>query len=196
MELTLEGKVFRRVGKPLGQLFVTLSIGWMFFEALSDFTEEFTVLPFSDWSGFGIFANLFMIMWFCLLGSVALSGLHGLHTVQISREGVRIKLGPITIRDLDVTEIKTVVRIAYKNSSRLVLLTDTAEELREKSRSFADKRKLRHQDLRMKDHARVADNVVKGYVSRNLWKNRFWMEWSSDLERELRKNLTTTIFIV
>ena len=48
----------------------------------------------------------------------------------------------------------------------------------------------------MKDHTRAADSQVMRYVARNLRKNRFWMEWSQDLEQELRKNLTTTIFIV
>ena len=48
----------------------------------------------------------------------------------------------------------------------------------------------------MKDHTRTTDEQVKGYVARSLHKNRFWMEWSEDAERELRKNLTMTIFIV
>ena len=48
----------------------------------------------------------------------------------------------------------------------------------------------------MKDHTRTTDEQVKGYAARSLHKNRFWMEWSEDAERELRKNLTMTIFIV
>ena len=77
-----------------------------------------------------------------------------------------------------------------------VLLTLTAEELRELSRSFSEKRKIRRHDLRMKDHTRTTNEQVKGYVARSLHKIRFWMEWSEDAERELRKNLTTTIFIL
>ena len=116
--------------------------------------------------------------------------------MHIGRSGVAMKLWFIPIRELDVTETKTVVKVFQNNSSRLVLLTDTAEELREKSRSFVGKHKLRQHDLRMQDHTRVSDDMVKRYVARSLHKNRFWMDWSGELEQELRKNLTTTIFIV
>ena len=198
MELNLEGRVFRRVNNPAVRILLTGWAGFMFFGALQGITDNFTELPLVGWgdSLVGIFAIFLVIIWFLFVGGFVWAGVSGLLSVHISRSGVAMKLWFIPIRELDVTEIKTVVKVNQRDTSRLVLLTDTAEELREKSRSFSDKRKLRHHDLRMKDHTRVSDDVVKRNVARSLHKNRFWMEWSEDLERELRKNLTTTIFIV
>ena len=198
MELNLEGRVFRRVNNPAVRILLTGWAGFMFFGALQGITDNFTELPLVGWGDgpVGFFAIFFVLIWFLFVGGFVWAGVSGLLSVHISRSGVAMKLWFIPIRELDVAEIKTVVKVYQRDTSRLVLLTDTAEELREKSRSFSDKRKLRHHDLRMKDHTRVSDDVVKRNVARSLHKNRFWMEWSEDLERELRKNLTTTIFIV
>ncbi|MBE6951278.1 MAG: hypothetical protein E7451_08090 [Ruminococcaceae bacterium] len=198
MELNLEGRVFRRVNNPAVRILLTGWAGFMFFGALQGITDNFTELPLVGWgdSPVGIFAIFFVLIWFLFVGGFVWAGVSGLLSVHISRSGVAMKLWFIPIRELDVTEIKTVVKVNQRDTSRLVLLTDTAEELREKSRSFSDKCKLRHHDLRMQDHTRVSDDVVKRNVARSLHKNRFWMDWSEDLERELRKNLTTTIFIV
>ncbi len=198
MELNLEGKVFRRVNNPILHILLTGWSGFLFFGALQGITDDFTELPLVGWgdSPVGIFGIFFVIFWFIFVGCFVWAGVSGLLSVHISRSGVALKLWFIPIRELDAAEVKTVVKVFQRDTSRLVLLTDTAEELREKSRSFADKRKLRRQDLRMKDHTRVSDDVVKRYVDRSLHKNRFWMDWTPGLEQELRKNLTTTIFIV
>ena len=198
MELNLDGRVFRRVNNPIVHILLTGWAGFMFFSALRGFTDDFTELPMAGWgdSPVGIFSIVFALFWFAFVGGFVWAGVSGLMSVHIGRSGVAMKLWFIPIRELDVTEIKTVVKVFQRDTSRLVLLTDTAEELREKSRSFAGKRKLRHHDLRMQDHTRVSDDMVKRYVARSLHKNRFWMDWSGELEQELRKNLTTTIFIV
>ena len=198
MELNLEGRVFRRVNNPAVRILLTGWAGFMFFGALQGITDNFTELPLVGWgdSPVGIFAIFFVLIWFLFVGGFVWAGMSGLLSVHISRSGVAMKLWFIPIRELDVTEIKTVVKVFQRDTSRLVLLTDTAEELREKSRSFVGKRKLRQHDLRMQDHTRVSDDMVKRYVVRSLHKNRFWMDWSGELEQELRKNLTTTIFIV
>ncbi|MBP3660746.1 MAG: hypothetical protein J6I89_05100 [Oscillospiraceae bacterium] len=198
MELNLEGRVFRRVNNPAVHVLLTGWAGFMFCGALQGITDNFTELPLIHWgdSPEGIFGIVFVLFWFVFVGGFVWAGVSGLLSVRIGRSGVAMKLWFIPIRELDATEIKTVVKVFQRDTSRLVLLTDTAEELREKSRSFADKRKLRHHDLRMRDHTRVSDDMVKRYVARSLHKNRFWMDWSGELEQELRKNLTTTIFIV
>lgn len=198
MELNLEGRVFRRVNNPIVHILLTGWSGFMFFSALRGFTDDFTELPLIHWgdSPEGIFGIVFVLFWFAFVGCFVWAGVSGLLSVHIGRSGVAMKLWFIPIRELDVTEIKTVVKVFQRDTSRLVLLTDTAEELREKSRSFVGKRKLRRHDLRMQDHTRVSDEMVKRYVARSLHKNRFWMDWSGELEQELRKNLTTTIFIV
>ena len=197
MELNLDGRVFRRVNNPFVHILLTGWSGFMFFSALRGITNDFTELPMVGWgdSPVGIFSIVFALFWFAFVGGFVWAGVSGLLSVHIGRSGVAMKLWFIPIRELDVTEIKTVVKVFQRDTSRLVLLTDTAEELREKSRSFAGKRKLRHHDLRMQDHTRVSDDMVKRYVARSLHKNRFWMDWSGELEQELRKNLTTTIFI-
>ena len=198
MEWTLEGRTFTRVRQPLVHVLLTGWTGVMFFGALSGITDDFTDLSFLTWgdSAEGIFAVCFVLFWFAVVGSLVLKGLSGLCTVHISRGGVQMKLLGISVRDLDATEIKTVVKVKRQHDSRLGLLTLTAEELRELSRSLSEKRKILRHDLRMKDHTRTTNEQVKGYVARSLHKNRFWMEWSEDAERELRKNLTTTIFIL
>ena len=198
MELNLDGRVFRRVNNPAVHILVTGWSGIMVFGALQGLTDDFVTLPMVGWgdSPVGIFGIVFVLFWFAFVGGFVWAGVSGLMSVHIGRSGVAMKLWFIPIRELDVTEIKTVVKVFQRDTSRLVLLTDTAEELREKSRSFADKRKLRQHDLRMQDHTRVSDDMVKRYVARSLHKNRFWMDWSGELEQELRKNLTTTIFIV
>ncbi|MBE6951003.1 MAG: hypothetical protein E7451_06660 [Ruminococcaceae bacterium] len=198
MELNLDGRVFRRVNNPIVHILFTGWAGFMFFSALRGFTDDFTELPLIHWgdSPVGIFSIVFALFWFAFVGGFVWAGMSGLLSVHIGRSGVVMKLWFIPIRELDVTEIKTVVKVFQRDTSRLVLLTDTAEELREKSRSFVGKRKLRRHDLRMQDHTRVSDDMVKRYVARSLHKNRFWMDWSGELEQELRKNLTTTIFIV
>ena len=198
MEWTLEGRTFTRVRQPLVHVLLTGWTGFMFFGALSGITDDFTDLSFLTWgdSAEGIFAVCFVLFWFAVVGGLVLRGLAGLCTGRISRSGVQMKLLGIPLRDLDATEVKTVVKVKRQHDSRLVLLPQSAEELRELSRSFSEKRKIRRHDLRMKDHTRTTDEQVKGYVARSLHKNRFWMEWSEDAERELRKNLTMTIFIV
>lgn len=198
MEWTLEGRTFTRVRQPLVHVLLTGWTGFMFFGALSGITDDFTDLSFLTWgdSAEGVFAVCFVLFWFAVVGSLVLRGLSGLCTVRISRSGVQMKLLGIPLRDLDATEVKTVVKVKRQHDSRLVLLTQSAEELRDLSRSFSEKRKIHRHDLRMKDHTRTTDEQVKGYVARSLHKNRFWMEWSEDAERELRKNLTMTIFIV
>lgn len=198
MEWNLDGKKFRRVHRPLIYLLRTGWTGFMFCSALWGITDGLSDLSFLTWgdSPVEVFAICFVIFWFVLVGTFVSIGLSGLCTVHISRNGVKMKFVGIPIRDLDVTEVKTVVKVYIRDSARLVLLTQSAEELRDLSRSFAEKRKLRHSDLRMKDHTRTPDGQVKRYVARNLLKNRFWMEWSREAEQELRKNLTTTIFIV
>ena len=198
MELNLEGRVFRRVNNPAVRILLTGWAGFMFFGALQGITDNFTELPLVGWgdSPVGIFAIFFVLIWFLFVGGFVWAGVSGLLSVHIGRSGVAMKLWFIPIRELDVAEIKTVVKVYQRDTSRLVLLTDTAEELREKSRSFVGKRKIRRHDLRMQDHTRVSDDMVKRYVARSLHKNRFWMDWSGELEQELRKNLTTTIFIV
>ena len=198
MEWTLEGRTFTRVRQPLVHVLLTGWTGFMFFGALAGITDNFTDISFLTWgdSAEGIFAVCLGLFWFAGGGSLVLKGLSGLCTGRISRSGVQMKLLGIPLRDLDATEVKTVVKVKRQHDSRLVLLTQSAEELRELSRSFSEKRKIRRHDLRMKDHTRTTDEQVKGYVARSLHKNRFWMEWSEDAERELRKNLTMTIFIV
>ena len=198
MEWTLEGRTFTRVRQPLVHVLLTGWTGFMFFGALSGITDDFTDISFLTWgdSAEGVFAVCFVLLWFAIVGGLVLKGLSGLCTVHISRSGVQMKLLGISVRDLDATEVKTVVKVKRQHDSRLVLLTLTAEELRELSRSFSEKRKIRRHDLRMKDHTRTTNEQVKRYVARSLHKNRFWMEWSEDAERELRKNLTTTIFIL
>ena len=193
-----EGRRFMRVRQPWVPILVAGWAGFMFVGALSGITDKFTSVPLFGWAEdpVGIFGICFVLLWFGIVGSFVAKGLSGLGMVHVSRNGVTMKLGPLVLHRLDAMEIKTVVKVYDREFSRLVLLTQTAEELRDLSRSFSEKRKLRRHDLRMKDHTRAADSQVMRYVARNLRKNRFWMEWSQELEQELRKNLTTTIFIV
>ena len=194
----MDEKRFFRVRQPLLYVLITGWTGYMFLGALSGVTDKFTDLSVLTWgdSPAGIFAVCFLLVWFSIVGGLVMLGLSGLFTVHISRSGVKMKLLGIPVRELDATEVKTVVKIVRQHDSRLVLLTQSAEEIRELSRSFGEKRKLRRQSLRMKDHTRTTDAQVKRYVARRFRKNRFWMEWSEEAEKELRKNLTTTIFIL
>ena len=140
MEWNLDGKKFRREHRPLIYL---LRIGWtgfMFCSALWGIISDLSFLTWGD-SPVEVFAICFVIFWFVLVGTFVSIGLSGLCTVHISRNGVKMKFVGIPIRDLNVTEVKTVVKVYIRDSARLVLLTQSAEELRDLSRSFAEKRK-------------------------------------------------------
>ena len=134
MELNLDGRVFRRVNNPAVHILVTGWSGIMVFGALQGLTDDFATLPMVGWgdSPVGIFGIVFVLFWFAFVGGFVWAGVSGLMSVHIGRSGVAMKLWFIPIRELDVTEIKTVVKVFQRDTSRLVLLTDTAEELREK----------------------------------------------------------------
>lgn len=214
-------KTFPRVSDPL---ILILFGGWGLFiagSAIWGISDGFTdwKLPFwrMDLWG-GLFIAVFMLFWFGFIGVIVWFALRPLQQVRVAPEEVSIWFGPICLQRLIVAEIKTVVATGQKTAycgntlrerimpivsasstekrGKLILSTISAEELREQSRSLPDKQRLRLQALHMGDELRVSDRTVKHYIQKNHLLNRFWVEWTPQAEEILRKQLTTTVFIL
>ena len=215
-------KTFHRVRQRIPYLGVGGMAIFMFYSALESFTEGFTTLRLSVWekdAGLALFVTLFMLFWFGFAGGFARLFFLALETVEVTPEEVRIKIGPLVVRKMHLTEIKTVVRTgdelppypsmaealsssSYSNSGKeystwkLVLSKIPAEELKEMSLSAKQKTIQKNQMERMANRDAEHHRRIKRYMKRSLLKNRFWIEYSSSLEETLRKYLTTTVFIV
>lgn len=198
--------------------------GWGLFimgMAVVGITDNFTTWKLPVWKmnfGAAIFITLFMTAWFGLLSFVVGISLRGVQQVRITDEEVRICLGPVVLKRLSLMQVKSVVRTgdilpAYgarslawvprnrhgaevREPDRLILCTVPAEELREMSRSFLEKQKMRSQLQRMQDRSIVSNAAVKKHIRKNLRINRFWLEYTPEAEAVLRKHLTSATFIM
>lgn len=214
-------KTFPRVSDPL---ILILAGGWALFiagSAIWGISDGFTDWRLPIWRmelGPALFVTVFMLAWFGFVGWFVWFGLRPLQHVRVTPEELSIWLGPICLRRLMTAQIKTVVSVGKKtpycgntlqerlvpNASvfftgkrgKLILSTIPAEELREQSRSLPDKQRLRLQALHIGDELRVSDQSVKRYMQKNFSMNRFWIEWTPQAEEILRKQLTTTVFIL
>lgn len=178
-------------------------------------TDGFTAWKLPVWEmkpALGIFVTVFVTLWFSFVLCFASLLFLALERVHIVDEEVQIRIGPIVLRRLLFMDIKTVIRTGgdlslasqsplaipsqMKKQRRLVLSTVPAEDLREMSRSFWVKQKIRKHNLRMKDGTKVPNQAVKRYIERRLLFQRFWLEWTPEAEETLRKHLTTSVFIL
>lgn len=133
-------------------------------------------------------------VWFCLLM---------LHRVKISPEEIRICLGPIVLRRLSVLDVLTIVRTEKSTAPfdlqndpnvprsvyifkphRLVLSTLSAEQLREKARNYATR-----------NAHTVPNSRVCSYMAKAFFRNRFWIKWTPDAEKALRKAFPAAEFV-
>jgi hypothetical protein len=199
--------------------FITLipglwALGFAFMGAYG-MSDGFTTwhLPFWKYElGPGLFIAVFLLVWFSIPLSIFWMAMTSIQQVRIEADEVLFCLGPLVLRRLPFSEIKTVIRTGddgpppsysifttrsnYRKPWRLVLSTIPAEELRLQSRSFREKRKMKNQTLRMADHATASNRTVRDYIAKRFSLNRLWLEWSPEAEEALREHLTTTIFIL
>lgn len=190
------------------------ALGFAFMGAYG-MSDGFTTwnVPFWEYElGLGLFVAVFLLIWYSFPLSIFWISMTGLQQVCIVGDEVRFCFGPLVLRRLPFSEIKTVIRTGddgpppsysifttksnHRKPWRLVLSTIPAEELRLQSRSFREKRKTKNQTLRMADHAAASNRTVQDYIARRFFLNRLWLEWSPEAEEALRKHLTTTIFIL
>jgi hypothetical protein len=212
--------VFRRVKTTVPYLLFGGVALFMFCAAIDSLTGRFTTWKLPVWKmdlGGALFVTVFMLLWLGFVGSFARLFFLALETVEVTREAVRIKIGPLVIRRMDLDCIKTVIRtgdehppyptdvlgfgMPYDSNQKystwkLVLSSIQAEELREMSLSLEQKRLQKRQMQRMGNKEKDAARRIKRYMRRNFLKNRFWLEYSEEAEEALRKYLTTTVFIV
>ena len=201
-------------GLPFFVLFGSVA-SFMLVGVVHSLTDGFTTWKLPVWEmkpALGIFVTVFVTLWFSFVLCFASLLFLALERVHIVDEEVQIRIGPIVLRRLLFMDIKTVIRTGgdlslapqsplaipsqMKKQRRLVLSTVPAEDLREMSRSFWVKQKIRKHNLRTKDGTKVPNQAVKRYIERRLLFQRFWLEWTPDAEETLRKHLTTSVFIL
>lgn len=177
--------------------------------ALWGISDGFTTWRLPFWKmdfGPGLFVLVFLMLWFGVIFHVVWYALLPLHRVKITSDEVRICLGPVTLHRLSLMDVKTVVQtgenkrflqplpLAYfrsrpvyggRKASRLVLMTVSSEELRERAR-----------DRKTVEMSTVPDRRVREYTAKAFFHNRFWLEWSAEAEKELRKYLPFSGFIL
>ena len=220
MEREKHRAVFRRVKTTVPYLLFGGVALFMLCACIDSLTGHFTTWKLPVWKmdlGGALFVTGFMLVWFGFVGSFARLFFLALETEEVTRESIRIKIGPLVIRRMDMDCIKTVIRTGDEYPSyptdflgfgmpfdsnqkystwKLVFSPIRAEELQEMSLSLKQKRLQKRQMQRMGNKDRDSAKRIKRYMRRNMLKNRFWMEYSKEAEEVLRKYLTTTVFIV
>lgn len=212
--------VFRRVKATVPYLLIGSMALFMLCAAIDSLTGRFTTWKLPVWKmelGEALFVTGFMLVWFGFVGSFARLFFLAVETVEVTREAVRIKIGRLVIRRMDLDCIKTVILTGDEHPPypvdllgfgmsqdsnqkystwKLVLSSIPAEELRDMSLSLEQKRLKKRQKQRMGNTDKDSAKRIKRYMRRNFLKNRFWFEYSREAEEALRKDLTTTVFIV
>lgn len=171
-------------------------------------------LPFNQTNIWGsIVGLLFEIVWFGFLWFVfGRRFFPSLQTIHISGEEVRCQLGPIVLWRLPFSEIHTVIRtgspvadshappkyVRYteKRFRHLVFSTVGPGELRHRCRSLEAKNRDRAGRFRMEHRMQATNEEIKRWHERRLLFLRRRMEWTEEAESALRKQLTTTTFIL
>lgn len=178
-------------------------------------SDGFTTWKLPFWNmpfGIGLFIAVFQLVWFggVLAGCRLL--ILGMEFIVMDQEEIKFCVGPVVLRRLHFSEIKTVVRTGgdmsewpqtplrstypKKKTRNLVFSMETADELRMRSRNWHNKRKAKKQQVRMMDQKSATNEEVKRYFERRMLFTPYWMEWCTDAEATLRANMTTTTFIL
>lgn len=140
-----------------------------------------------------IFVTVFMSVWFGFAFFWTWMALRPLQTVRLDGNEVKICFGPLVLRRMGYTEIRTVVLTAerfrlsrgqYRSDPRRLILSDkTVEELLEKAGVSGNS--CKNQEL-----------YIRNYLRYHWKEKRFFLEWTEEVEGILREKLTTSVFIV
>lgn len=150
-----------------------------------------------------VIVTLFLVVWFCLVGSFVLFGLAGLHAVRIGRGEIQVCLGKLVLRRIHAEQVKT-VGIGFMATGRganttgldlLVLSERTAEELNEKGQKFLCSKDTAWYAARAMYPLTGPFAAARAYLLNHYLRSLLWMEYSPEAEAALRQTLTTTKFL-
>ena len=210
--------VFRREFAPFEMLFVAGAGLFIVFGSIYGMSDGFTTwrLPVWEMPFVGaLVVSAFLLVWFGFAFGIIWFALRCTHTVHISPEEISVRMGPIVLHRMPLSEVRTVIRIheppaAYGTSPlligwdkwhaanrsaspKLVISRIPAEQLLE--RAAGGKRK-EGVPLGLRTDPYYSGRAIKKYVQKHWILKRFWIGHTSIAEESLRKNLTTAIFIL
>ena len=173
-------------------LFMGISVGKNILPASYD-NVPVVILPF---------LVAFIGVWFGFVIYMFLYGLSALQTLEMDRDEIRIRMGPLVIRRIPTDRIKTVgLYVTFNRANTepsmfmLALSLRTPEELNEKGQ-----RKLRNSQIkkRMLRAGIIPEGKYAG--AKACLFERFpglmlWVEDSEEARQLLKQNLTTTVFL-
>lgn len=210
--------VFRREYAPIEMLFVAAGGLMIVFCAIYGMSNGFTTWRLPVWEmpfiG-GLVITVFLLIWFGFAFGMIWYALRCIHTVHITPEEISIRLGPIVLHRMSLSEVRTVIRIreppatygtspliigwdkwhsANRSASpRLVISRIPAEQLLE--RATGSKRK-EGVPLGLRTDPYYSGRAIKKYVQKNWMLNRFWIGHTNCAEEALRKHLTAAKFVL
>jgi len=212
------GTVFRREYTPLFMLFPVFGGLIVVFGGIYGMSDGFTTwrLPVWEMDFFpGLLITVFLLVWFGIGGGVIWSSLRCLHTVHITADEIMIRLGPLVLHKMPLSEVRSVVRIkepaaTYGESPlligwdkwrasqrpaspRLVLLSIPAEELLEQAAGSDTQGEV---PLGLRTDAYESGKRIKKHVEKTPKLRRFWIGHTSRAEEALREYLSTAVFIL
>ncbi len=150
----------------------------------------------------GFFAAWFgVVIWFASFGIVALQD------VEIDRDEIRVCLGPVVLRRIPLSEVKTVgVSSAMQNKNRdfngrrtemfLVLSGCTADELNEKGRRLLNSSRTVKLSQDMSVTLKGPYAAAQAYLLHHMLGSLLWVHHTPEMEAALRNRLNTTLFLI
>lgn len=218
MDRFKNGTVFRREYTSRVMLMVALWGLFLVFFAVYGMSDGFTTWTLRVWEMdffAGLFLTVFLLFWFGFAFGFIWCALRCAHTVHITPEEISIRMGPIVLHRLPLSEVRTVIRIreppatygtspliigwdkwhsANRSASpRLVISSIPAEQLLERATGGERKEGV---PLGLRTDPYYSGRAIKKYVEKNWMLNRFWIGHTNHAEEALRKHLTTAIFIL
>ncbi len=160
------------------------------FSSVPPVIMPFVVLFFTAYFG--------ALLWFFLVGLTAFQ------TIELNRDEIRLRLGPLVLKRIPTDTIKTVgVCALYSKNSRtvpdmrcLVLSDKSPEELNEKGQKRLKNKKLRNLMQNEGVAAEGAYAAAKVYLFEHLFFAPLWIEQSDEAQQALREVLLCARFLV
>ncbi len=174
-------------------LFMGISAGKNILPASYD-NVPMVILPF-------LFA--FIGVWFGFVIYMFLFGLSALQTLEMDRDEIRVRMGPVVIRRIPTDRIKTVgLNVMFNRANTepsvflLALSSRTPEELNEKGLRKLQKPQIKKRMLRAGVIPEGKYAGAKACLFERFPGLMLWVEDSEEARRLLKKNLTTTVFLI
>ena len=129
-------------------------------------------------------------------------GLTALHTIEISSEELRVRLGPVTLKRISADRVKTVGIFAEPHSRGnstllylLLLIDKPRDELNQKGQKYIKRKALLREMEQVGLSATGPDAAAKAYLFACHRRSLLWIEDSKQTREVLHRYLSSAEFI-